>query len=202
LILDREGRWCDIPCASDSSSLQNLVKLYFKPRVRSEIQRLEKIRALMDSSHGAEKDTVLGVGLFYYEPPESGMFEEEKWKGEVVDSMRAAGLSVEPIPPHLTSSLHPCRDNFLDIDVDPLDYYPVSSLITSIFVLCPALSHFEPGLLSGKTFSIGYRAAVGVDGTALLGLLRKREIQTDQDHPEYSRVFVKTIHNAIKKMLK
>lgn len=200
LILDGEGRWCDIPCVSDTSTFLCLVKQYFKPRVNGEIRRLTQLQALYGSSPIQTK-TVIGTGLFYYEQPNSGIFEEEVWKGVLAQSMRAAGLSVNPIPPHLFPSVGSMKDSFLNQEVDPLDYNPVSDLMTHTFVLCPALSRFESGYLSGKNLAIGYRAAIGVDGNALLGLLREDEIQTYPEFPGHSCVLTKTLMNAVKKVI-
>lgn len=201
LIIDGEGRWCDIPCASDVATLHVLVEQYFKPRVAVEIERLKQLQMLGYSDVGQKKEIELGTGLFHYEPPASGMFEEEMWKGALVQAFVQAGLQVNPIPAHLFPSLHPVKDDFLDQEVDPLDYYPVSDLLTNTYVICPALSRFDPGHLSGDSLAIGYKSAIGIDGAALLELLSSDQIQTFRDHPEYNRVYVKTVKKALKKIL-
>lgn len=200
LILDEEGRWCDIPCVSDTSTLLNLVNGYFKPRIGAEIQRLEQLRMIVNNSSEVDKKIVLGVGLFYYEPPDSGMIEEEEWRGAVVQLMRSAGVPAENIPSHLAPSINPLERNFFDSEVDPLDYKEVPDLMVKTFILCAALSRFAPNRLSGESLAIGYKAAIAIDGAALLGLL-KDEIHEDEDHPEHSRVFTKTVHNVVKGLL-
>lgn len=55
--------------------------------------------------------------------------------------------------------------------------------------------------LSGDSLAIGYKSAIGIDGTALLELLSSDQIQTFRDHPEYNCVYVETVKKALKKIL-
>ncbi len=129
------------------------------------------------------------------------MFEQEEWKGGLVQSMKSAGVDIQNIPPQLAPSVHPLQDDFLTYETDPLDYSEVHDLLTTTFVLCPALSRFKPGYLSGESLGIGYQAAIAIDGAVLLGLLQEDEIMVDRDNPERTRVFGGSIHRAVKKLL-
>jgi hypothetical protein len=202
LILDREGRWCDIPCAHDTASLLTLVARYFKPRINGEIQRLKQLQTIMVGSHGTHKDIVLGVGLFYYTPPDFGLFEEEEWKGQLLDSMREAGLDPERIPSPLRPSLVLSRSDFLDFDVDPSDYNEISDLLTKTAVLCPALYRYDHDHFTEESLAIGYQAAIGIDGAALLGLVPQDSIQTPGIEPDDAYVPVVAIHCGLKRILR
>jgi hypothetical protein len=200
-VIDSEGRWCDIPCVDNSLTLRSLIEQYYKPQLSAEIQRLEVFRRIADTSALSQKQVFLGSGLFYYEPPDSGLFEEEAWKDAIVQAMSQAGLPVRKIPPQLFPSVHTEKDGFFDYEVHPYNYFPISSLLQKTFVLCPALSYFDPELLTGKNLALGYRSAIGIDGSALLGLLNEDEIVKFKENPELDRVHFATVKNAIKKLL-
>jgi len=146
-------------------------------------------------------DIILDNCLCHYETPDSGIFDQADWKNALADSMRAAGLKVNPVPPQLMPSLAPMKDSFLGQDINPCYFTQVSDLLRRSYVLCPALSYFKPGHLSGDTIAIGYQVAIGISGETINELIKPAQILSWEGHPEFSRILITTIHQNIKEAL-
>jgi len=205
VILDGEGNWCDIPCAHDTQTFIDLVEKHFKQNVNEELHRLEQRKAFLTSDQPGVED-IVGVGLLYYGSPHSDAFEQEEWKSALAEELRRAGLDVDPIPNHLFPSTTSVKGWIAghEAELNPHDYWPASDLLSETFVLAPALSRFGPipyNIKETKEVTLGYNAAIGIDGSALLGLLHESDIQRFSSIPGQERVFSTTLFSAVKKLI-
>jgi hypothetical protein len=201
-IIDKQGQWCEIPCATDSQSLKSLINDYFKPRLEQELLRLSEFQGIGSHYYSRGYDHKIGVGLFHYSPPSDE--HDTEWEIALTEHMRAAGLDPHPVPMQLRPSIRPDRDQFLDYNRSEHDYTDIPNLQEGAYVLAPVYCVYQPGLVTGYTLAIGYKAAIGIDGPAIIELLDRSEIHED---PPFllpkgpDRVYIVDITKHIKSLL-